>query len=108
MINLNSKNILTDNLVTLKETSYDKNNSQYMTNSTFQVVDFDKVKDSYSFRGTGLSSRNMRSNDALVILDKISNPHFIFIEFKNGNLDRYCEELKHEKIRSKINESLWI
>ena len=108
MINLNSKNILTDNMATLKDTSYDKDNSQYMTNSTFQVVDFGKVKDTYSFKGSGLSSRNMRSNDAVVILDKTSNPHFIFIEFKNGNLDRYCEELKHEKIRSKINESLWI
>lgn len=108
MINLNSKNILTNNMATLKDTSYDKDNSQYMTNSTFQVVDFDKVKDTYSFKGSGLSSRNMRSNDALVILDKTSNPHFIFIEFKNGNLDRYCEKLEHEKIRSKINESLWI
>lgn len=108
MIDLSKKNILTDNLVSLKDTSFDNNNSIYMTNSSYQVVDFDKVKETHLFKGTSISSSVMRSNDALVILQNPLNCNFVFIEFKNGNLDRYCEELKHEKIRSKINESLWI
>ena len=103
MIDLSVKNILTDNLSTLKDTSFDKDNLGYMTNSLYQVVDFDKVKKVYSFKGTSVSSNNLRSNDALVILQNSNNYNFIFIEFKNGNLDGYCEELKHEKIRSKIN-----
>lgn len=108
MIDLSKKNILTDNLVPLKDTSFDKDNAVYMTNSSYQVVDFDKVKDKYFFKGSAISSHNMRSNDALVILNNSTKYQFLFIEFKNGNLDRFCEELKHEKIRSKINESLWI
>ena len=109
MIDLSKKNILTDNLTTLEETSYDKINSQYMTHSNFEVVHFDKVKEKYIFKKTGIPSKNLRSNDALVILNDGKEPKFIFIEFKNGNLDKiYHEEFEHEKIRSKINESLWI
>lgn len=109
MIDLSKKNILTDNLTTLEETSYDKVNSQYMTHSNFEVVHFDKVKEKYIFKKTGIPSKNLRSNDALVILNDGKEPKFIFIEFKNGNLDKiYHEEFEHEKIRSKINESLWI
>lgn len=109
MIDLSKKNILTDNLTTLEETSYDKANSQYMTHSNFEVVHFDKVKENYIFKKTGIPSKNLRSNDALVILNDEKEPKFIFIEFKNGNLDKiYHEEFEHEKIRTKINESLWI
>ena len=102
MIDLAKSNILTDNLVPLKNTSY------YMTSSVYEVVDFDKVKDTYIFKGSSISSDKMRSNDALVVLPAGNDFKFIFIEFKNGKLDTFCEELKHEKIRSKINESLWI
>lgn len=105
MIDLTKKNILTDNLDTLKETSKDTANGSYMSNSMYQVVNFDLVKKSHIFKGSHICSHNLRSNDALVLL---SNDKFVFIEFKNGNLDTYAEELKNEKIRSKINESLWI
>ena len=86
----------------LKKTSRDNKNDN-MTESNLEVIDFDCLKDKYlgkiQFKGVGI-----RSNDALFTRKK----KYIFIEFKNGNLDGYCEELKHEKIRSKINESLWI
>ncbi len=109
MIDLSKKNILTDNLTTLEEASYDKTNSQYMTHSHFEVVHFDKVKEKYIFKKIGISSKELRSNDALVLLNDGKKTKFIFIEFKNGNLDKvYHEEFEHEKIRSKINESLWI
>ena len=86
MIDISSKNILIDNFTSLKETSYDKTNSEYMTESQFQVVDFDKVKDVYTFKVSGLSSKKLRSNDALVILSEGEKNKFIFIEFKNGKI----------------------
>ena len=46
----------------------------------------------------------MRSNDALVILDRAKGK-FLFIEFKNGDIH---STHKKEEIRSKIAESLLI
>ena len=74
MINLeNFKN-------TLENISLDKINSQYMTNSKLEAIDFDEVKNEY------INSLNLykfpHSNDALFI-DKENNI-MIFIEFKNG------------------------
>lgn len=104
MINLSQPNVFTPHIKTLHEISYDKNNHQYMTNSAFQTVDFDNVKDSYILSNSSISAREMRSNDALVILNP-SIPQFIFIEFKNGDIQ---SKQKKEEIRSKIAESLLI
>lgn len=105
MIDLTQSNILSAYMSTLEKTSFDKNNGEYLSDSQFQVVDFDTVKDAY-FIGNNKSNSTkcLRSNDALVIFDKIKG-HFIFIEFKNGKIE---SSLEKEKIRSKISESLLI
>lgn len=104
MTNLSQVQTFIDNLKTLHDTSYDEDNNQYMTNSTFPAIDFDDVKTSYVLSNSTISSANMRSNDALIILDSI-NGKFLFIEFKNGNIQ---SSHKKEEIRCKIAESLLI
>ena len=104
MIDLSKPNVFTPHIKTLRETSYDKDNNQYMTNSTFPAVDFDGVKDSYTFSNSSISAKKMRSNDALVIYNT-KQEQFIFIEFKNGKI---TSDLEKEKIRVKIAESLLI
>ena len=76
MINLSQADIFNDNLKTLHDASYDKDNNQYMTNSTFPAIDFDDVKLSYVLSNSTISSANMRSNDALVILDSVNGKLF--------------------------------
>ena len=93
MINLeNFKN-------TLENISLDKINSQYMTNSKLEAIDFDEVKNEY------INSLNLykfpHSNDALFI-DKENN--MIFIEFKNGIISQTV----NYELRLKIYESLLI
>lgn len=107
MINLYQKNILKDNLKKLHEISLDdsdKSHPQYMTTSTLIAVDFDAVKNNYVFSNSSISARDMRSNDALVILCP-NIPQFVFIEFKNGTI---TSPNAKEKIRVKIVESLLI
>lgn len=104
MTNLSQVSIFNSNLKTLHDTSHDVNNNEYMTNSTYPAIDFDEVKNSYILSNSTISTSNMRSNDALIILDKI-NGKFLFIEFKNGDIH---SSIQKEKIRSKITESLLI
>ena len=51
----------------LKETSYDKKNNEYMTDSNLMVVDFDNVKDIYVKNNLNNITQNPKSNDALYI-----------------------------------------
>lgn len=104
MINLSQESIFINNLRNLHDTSYDRNNNEYMTNSEYPAIDFDGVKNSYIFSNSKISASNMRSNDALVILDRAKGK-FLFIEFKNGDIH---STHKKEEIRSKIAESLLI
>lgn len=69
------------NSSTLRETSWDKDgvNPGYMTDSDIQVINFDKVKESY-IKDMGLSCTPC-SNDALYIG---KDEKIYFIEFKNG------------------------
>lgn len=102
-------NILLNYKKSLRDISVDdsdKSNLQYMTQSYFVAVDFDDVKDNYSIEND-ISIKELRSNDALVILNDINHfvGHFIFIEFKNGDVSSRFER---EKIRTKISESLLI
>lgn len=78
MTNLSQVSIFNNNLKTLHDTSYDEDNNQYMTNSTFPAIDFDDVKLSYVLSNSTISSANMRSNDALVILDSVNGKIFIY------------------------------
>lgn len=105
MANISKFQIFNNCIDSLKETSKDQKNSQYMNNSSMDVVNFDKVKNTYSI--SGLNTSDFRSNDALIILNNDTN--YIFVEFKNGTIDSGPKyELELEKIRNKINESLWI
>ncbi|MBQ3023931.1 MAG: hypothetical protein IJD23_01310 [Spirochaetaceae bacterium] len=94
--------IFSQYIKTIDEISFDNANNVYMTESKLKAVDFDTFKTNYFFRNTNISSKEMRSNDALFILNE---ENFIFIEFKNGDI---TSSLQKEKIRNKITESLLI
>lgn len=105
MINM-SHALLQSHLSTFKETSYDANNHQYMTNSEIQVVNFDDFKNEYCSLH-GWSNSGFRSTDALWIV----SGKLYLVEFKNGNIftcqGKICD-LTSEEIRTKINESIII
>ena len=67
---------------TLKNASKDGSNTEYMTNSMIEVMDFDKIPNEYS-RGKGWPGVP-KSNDALYI----DSSSWTFIEFKNGSVDK--------------------
>ncbi|WP_416487870.1 hypothetical protein [Brachyspira hyodysenteriae] len=95
----NLPKILKDNMYKLKETSEDDsidNNIQYMTESTIEVIDFDKVATDYK-EISGINNIP-KSNDALYI----SNDCYYFIEFKNGRLKKNIIQF-NGKINGKIN-----
>lgn len=83
---------------TLKEMSKDTSTepAQYMTESTTEAVNFDKVKRAYVNR-LGLSEKAAKSCDALAFLS--GGP--TFIEFKNG-------KVSPGEIKNKIRDSLLI
>ena len=83
MIELSSYPIFTSNLGTLESTSFDDKNGQIMTASQRIVTNFDHVKNVYS-RSHHLSEF-LTSIDAL-FNDK--NGNLVFVEFKNGFLDK--------------------
>lgn len=95
--------IFQDNIATLKELSEDKRLNDekeeticYMTDSTIQAINFDKVKTRYT-NSLGLSEESAKSVDALVTLANVPT----FIEFKNG-------KMKNEKrtVKDKLRDSL--
>lgn len=101
MIRIGDFSIFRDSISTLKETSKDNHDGidLYMTESTLETVNFDKVKDKY------IENMNLcdspKSNDALFF-----NPEgkLIFIEFKNGLIDTN----KCFDVRGKIFDSVLI
>lgn len=100
MNNLSTYKIFNDNMSTFKDTSLDKHNknekSLYMTESTLSVVNFDDVKDEY-IKELRLKE-TPKSNDALYF-DNFGN--VIFVEFKNG----YMDKVKQFGVRKKIYDS---
>ena len=94
MIDVGSYALFSDNHSTLKETSKDDSNTEYMTESEMEVINFDKVKEAYV---NNLSVKGVTSVDALVVFAD----HLELIEFKNGCLRN---ELKN--IGDKIRDSL--
>lgn len=101
MIDLEQPNQLTKYKSTLKDTSKEQNEVVYMTESLYNVVNFDSVKK----KSCNRKFCGLRSNDALLIPSPNSNEKFAFIEFKNG-----CIEDKGAitQITEKIYESLLI
>ena len=67
---------------TLKKTSQDDSNKLYMTESSIEVIDFDKIPKEFS-RGKGWKGVP-KSSDALYI----DSSSWTFIEFKNGNIEK--------------------
>lgn len=92
--------IFKDNMSSFKETSHDTDSEVpgYMTDSEIQVINFDKVKESY-IKNMSLSNTPC-SNDALYIGSK----KLCFVEFKNGVMNRN----KVFNVYNKIYDSLLI
>lgn len=84
MIDLSKYLIFENNKKTFKETSKDDHDGSitYMTESQYQVISFDDVKEEH-IKDLGLKSVP-RSNDALLSLPDGS---LVFVEFKNGYID---------------------
>lgn len=100
MIKIENYPILNNNISTLKETSKDNANEEYMVDSLISVVDFDKVKSEY-LRKFKLGDV-LKSNDALFISEY---GNITFIEFKNGDLSK---RVKVKALKEKIPDSLLI
>lgn len=97
MIDLDTYKIFRVNKTTLKETSKDdrdRESVQYMTDSSIEVVDFDKVKRHYANQ-LHLSEECAASADALAKIDD----KLLMIEFKNGKVN-------NRNVKDKVRDSL--
>ena len=95
------------NTSTLKQTSKDDNNEEYMTESTIKVINFDSVGgDKYS-KNNRLNIQ-LKTNDVLFLHN---NKKYTFIEFKNGKLLDKTNKIDIKKLKDielKILNSLFI
>lgn len=98
MIDVNAYPILERHRSTLAQTSWDNKNRAYMTTSTLDAINFDDVKNEYI---KGLRLEYTPSSVDALFVDK--RGYIIFVEFKNGNIDRE----KHS-IQKKIYDSMLI
>lgn len=74
---------------TIKDVSYDNSNHVYMTDSELPVYNFDTIKDWYASElAVDENKLDVKSNDALYI----TSDSILFIEFKNGNIDKGNEK----------------
>ncbi len=92
--------ILNEKVSSLKNTSYDDHNKQYMVDSQIKVCSFDAVKEWYVKNKISNVSPNPKSIDALYFEKHES----FFIEFKNGTIDNTV----NFEINKKIYDSLFI
>lgn len=99
MININDYDILRNNKRSLRELSEDSANSEYMTESIMEAIDFDTVKENYA-RKLGIALNSAFSVDAILC----KNNKIIFIEFKNGMIEKAITQ----NIQNKIRDSLLI
>jgi len=101
MFELSDYPIFENHKGSLKEASKDDHDGviSYMTESLYQVVLFDEVKDEY-VEGLKLATKP-KSNDALLALP---DGRLVFVEFKNG----YMDKEKQFGVRKKIYDSLLI
>lgn len=95
------------NTSTLKQTSKDDNNQEYMTESTIKVINFDSVGgDKYS-KNNRLNIQ-LKTNDVLFLHN---NKKYTFIEFKNGKLLDKTNKIDIKKLKDielKILNSLFV
>lgn len=86
-------------MTTLRKVSYDDSNKIYMSNSELTVYDFDAIKEWYASKlSIDGNKLDVKSNDSLYV----SAGKIVFIEFKNGKLDK--GEMKRDLVR-KIYDS---
>lgn len=81
----------------LKNTSYDEEHKDYMSDSTLNVIGFDQVKEEYLTR-EHLEGEMASSVDALVS----DGQYTYIIEFKNGN------KIESHQIENKLKDSVTI
>ena len=95
------------NTSTLKQTSKDDNNQEYMTESTIRVINFDSIGgDKYS-KNNKLNIQ-LKTNDALFLHN---DKKYTFIEFKNGKLVDKTNKIDIKKLKDielKILNSLFV
>lgn len=90
--------IFDKNLDTVKNISYDSGNNEFMVNCREQIINFDKVTNSY-LESINHGIDSISSCDGLVFTDDL----WIFIEFKNGKISNTG---KHYKVKKKVPHSL--
>lgn len=86
-----------ENRTSLKITSYDDDNHEYMTESSLNVIAFDRFKEDYLLTHN-LSTSLANSADALSLGTQIT----YLIEFKNG------KEIDVHQIENKLKDSITI
>lgn len=95
------------NTSTLKQTSKDDKNEEYMTESTIRVINFDSVGgDKYS-KNNKLNIQ-LKTNDVLFLHN---DKKYTFIEFKNGKLLDKTNKIDIKKLKDielKILNSLFV
>ena len=95
------------NTSTLKQTSKDDNNEEYMTESQIKVINFDSVGGDKYTRNNNLSIQ-LKTNDVLFLhSDRI----YTFIEFKNGKLLDKSNRIDIKKLKDielKILNSMFV
>lgn len=99
MININEYDIFLNNTSSLKQTSKDTANNEYMTECNKEVINFDKVVKEYCKK---ICISPVGSIDALTVSE--DGQTATFIEFKNG----FVDENTQYKLLKKIYDSLLI
>lgn len=93
----------------LKRTSKDTSDPysvQYVTNSPYEVIHFDLVKEHYVTDTFGKPRDSLTSADALMeVSPQNTEAPFVFVEFKNGKLNKKENLLN---LREKLRDSLLI
>ena len=95
------------NTSTLKQTSKDDNNEEYMTESQIKVINFDSVGGDKYTRNNNLSIQ-LKTNDVLFLH---SDRKYTFIEFKNGKLLDRSNRIDIKKLKDielKILNSMFV
>ena len=88
MRSIDNCGILSHNRTQLKQCSYDKAHSEYMTNLEIQAVNFDKVKTEY-LKELGYSEEKCKSVDAVLETgDETIATKVVLVEFKNGDIQK--------------------
>ena len=95
------------NTSTLKQTSKDDNNEEYMTESQIKVINFDSVGGDKYTRNNNLSIQ-LKTNDVLFLHN---DERYTFIEFKNGKLLDRSNRIDIKKLKDielKILNSIFV